>query len=205
MPSPEPLVERQSIEEVRRSELIEATVQTIARRGFDRTTVRDIARAAGASPASVLYYFSSKDELLAAAFEHTDQRFRNRVRADLEPLLGTQRLRRLVELCLPEAGESPQWDIEIDLWALAARREEFRAIFEAASVDWLSILVEAFQQGIDAGELRGVDDAREAAITFAALIDGFAVHVRVTQHVSVSDARRFLLDDIDRMRSTRPR
>lgn len=194
-------VERQSIEDVRRAELIEATVLTIAERGYDRTTVRDIAKAAGASPASVLYYFASKDQLLAAAFEHTDQRFRDLVRSELAPLRGIARLRRLVELCLPDAGDdSFQWDIEIDLWALAVRRDDFRAIFEVASSDWLSILIEAFQQAVDAGEVAPTSDVRDAAMSLAALIDGFAIHARVTQHLTVAAARRIVLSEIDRLR-----
>lgn len=189
------------MEELRKSELIAATVLTIAERGFDRTTVRDIARAAGTSPASVLYYFDSKDELLAAAFQETDERFRAGVRRELSALDGIDALVRLVELCFPEQAEqSPQWDIEIDLWALAARRDDFRAIFEAANADWLSILISAFESGIRAGELVVPEDVRESAMAVAALIDGLAIHARVTQHLTAKDARRIVLNELNRLR-----
>lgn len=47
-----------------------------ARRGHDRTTVRDIAKSAGVDPALVLHFFGSKDELFQEAvrlpFDPTD-------------------------------------------------------------------------------------------------------------------------------------
>jgi AcrR family transcriptional regulator len=50
---------RLSVEALRRQELIEAALRTISTRGFDRTTIRDIASAAGASNGSVHYYFET--------------------------------------------------------------------------------------------------------------------------------------------------
>lgn len=45
---------------------IEAAARRLfAEQGFDRTTIRDVAAAAGADPALVIRYFGSKDELFA--------------------------------------------------------------------------------------------------------------------------------------------
>jgi AcrR family transcriptional regulator len=193
---------RTSIEELRRSELVEATVRTIAERGFHRTTVRDIARAAETSPASVLYYFSTKDELLAVAFAESDQRFRARVRAEVGELSGAAQIARIVELCFPDdPSGDPEWNLEIDLWALAARREDFREMFEAASADWLDIIVSALTAGVERGELHLGGDIRDDAMALAALIDGLAVHTRVTQHLDPGSARRIVMGQIDQMRS----
>src|SRR5579871_3589817 len=97
--------QRQSIGDVRRAELIDAAILTLAEKGYEKATVRDVAKAAGASPASVLYYFDSVEALLAAAFQRADREFRDHVRSELAPLHGTARLRRLVELCLPTPDE----------------------------------------------------------------------------------------------------
>lgn len=48
-----------------RSRLLEAAVTAFAERGFHGTTTRDIAAAAGMSPAAVYVHFRSKEELLA--------------------------------------------------------------------------------------------------------------------------------------------
>ena len=197
-----PAIQRQSIGDLRRAELIDAAILTLAEKGYDNTTVRDVAQAAGSSPASVLYYFESTEALLAAAFERADKEFRDLVRNELAPLNGTARLERLVELCLPTPGEaSPAWAIEMDLWALAARRSYFRAMFGAANDDWLSIIGEAFDQAIAARELAEPRDVRDAVVRMAALIDGLAVYTRVTDGITAEQARRIALLEVERSRT----
>jgi AcrR family transcriptional regulator len=198
--------QRQSIGDVRRAELIDAAILTIAEKGYEKATVRDVAKAAGASPASVLYYFDSVEALLAAAFERADKEFRAHVRSELAPLNGTARLRRLVELCLPMPDEARlAWAIEagsvtslqMDLWTLAARRGEFRTLFGAANDDWLSIITEAFDQAIASGELPKPRDVRDAVVRLAALIDGLAVYTRVTDGITAEQARRIALHEVE--------
>jgi TetR/AcrR family transcriptional regulator, regulator of cefoperazone and chloramphenicol sensitivity len=46
-----------------RARIRDAAIEQIAERGFDRATIRDIARAAGVSPGLVRHHFGSKDEL----------------------------------------------------------------------------------------------------------------------------------------------
>jgi len=199
-----PTIQRQSIGDLRRAELIDAAILVLAEKGYEKTTVRDVARAAGASPASVLYYFDSAEALVAAAFEHADREFRDHVRRELAALNGTARLRRLAELCLPTPSEaSPAWAIEMDLWALAARRADVRANFGAANDDWLSIINEAFEQAIDAGELPKLGNVRDTAVAMAALIDGLAVYTRVTDGITAEDARRIALLEVERLCSTK--
>ncbi len=48
--------------------LLDAAVSEIAKTGYDGLTVRNVARAAGVSPASAYTYFASKEHLLAEVF-----------------------------------------------------------------------------------------------------------------------------------------
>jgi AcrR family transcriptional regulator len=50
----------------RRSALLAAAARTIASRGYDATSMRDIARAAGMQAGSLYYHYASKEELFAA-------------------------------------------------------------------------------------------------------------------------------------------
>lgn len=50
-----------------RDHLLAVAVREFARRGFARTSIRDIARAAGIQPATVYHHFASKDDLFVAA------------------------------------------------------------------------------------------------------------------------------------------
>ncbi len=51
--------------EARRNQLIESTIETIAARGYSRTTLTAVARAAGLSHGLVLFHFETKEKLLA--------------------------------------------------------------------------------------------------------------------------------------------
>ncbi|MFV0473579.1 MAG: choline-responsive transcriptional repressor BetI [Pikeienuella sp.] len=57
---------RRRIRDIRHDELIRATIQVIHQRGYAASTVQEIASAAGASAASINYYFGSKERLLEA-------------------------------------------------------------------------------------------------------------------------------------------
>ncbi|MER7699894.1 TetR family transcriptional regulator [Streptomyces sp. NPDC096095] len=54
-----------------RTRILEAARTEFAERGYDKTSVRGIARAAGVDPALVHHYFGTKDEVFAAAVEVT--------------------------------------------------------------------------------------------------------------------------------------
>ncbi|MFE3069400.1 TetR family transcriptional regulator [Streptomyces sp. NPDC059247] len=52
-----------------RERILEAARDQFAERGYDKASVRGIARAAGVDPALVHHYFGTKDEVFAAAVE----------------------------------------------------------------------------------------------------------------------------------------
>ncbi|MEV1052335.1 TetR family transcriptional regulator [Streptomyces sp. NPDC049887] len=52
-----------------RERILEAAREEFAERGYDKTSVRGIAKAAGVDPALVHHYFGTKDEVFAAAIE----------------------------------------------------------------------------------------------------------------------------------------
>lgn len=57
---------RRRIREIRHDELIDATIRAVHRRGYATVTMVEIAAEAGASAASINYYFGSKDKLMEA-------------------------------------------------------------------------------------------------------------------------------------------
>lgn len=194
---------RASVEELRRQELIDAAIATIAIRGFDRTTIRDIATAAGAATGSVHYYFETKEALLRTAVAESDSQFREHVRSEVALVDGaTAKLKRIVELCFPEEeGEGPDWAVFVDFWQQAVRDEAFRSIFEAANVDWLELLVAIIEEGAATGELAIRQAPLQEAVSLAALIDGFALHSKVTNHVTADVARDALKAKVDGLRA----
>ncbi|MBL9048101.1 MAG: TetR family transcriptional regulator, partial [Tabrizicola sp.] len=56
--------------EQRRAQLIEATIDSLAKRGFAETTMADVADGAGLSRGIVNFHFESKEKLLVATLQY---------------------------------------------------------------------------------------------------------------------------------------
>src|SRR5258708_25943992 len=54
----------------RREQMLRAALEVIAERGYADTRIADVAERAGVSPALVIYYFKTKDQLLTAAIRY---------------------------------------------------------------------------------------------------------------------------------------
>jgi AcrR family transcriptional regulator len=61
---------------VRRAQIIEATIETIAARSLSRTTLTEVARTAGLSHGLVLFHFQTKEQLLAETLGHLAEEYR---------------------------------------------------------------------------------------------------------------------------------
>jgi AcrR family transcriptional regulator len=191
---------RTPIEDLRRFELVAATLRVVSAQGFDRTTVRDIARAANASVGSVNYYFKSKDDLVRTAVAETDARFRAQVRMAVANTDGhPQKLARVVDLCFPldDDDEGPDWAVFLDFWYQASRQESYRAIFQEAHSEWIDMVSQVLADGAAEGTFRLTATPRDEALGFAAVIDGLALYTRVTNHVDLLTARRIAKEYID--------
>ncbi len=62
--------------DARRLQLIEATIDTIARLGYSRATMSEVARAAGLSHGLVNFHFASKENLLSETLLHLAEEYR---------------------------------------------------------------------------------------------------------------------------------
>src|ERR1700743_1541264 len=58
--------------EQRRAQMLRAALDVIADRGYADTRIADVAERTGISPALVIYYFKTKDQLLAAAIRFAE-------------------------------------------------------------------------------------------------------------------------------------
>ncbi|WP_138962806.1 TetR/AcrR family transcriptional regulator [Streptomyces sp. YIM 121038] len=170
----------------RRVELLSATVGQIEERGVAAVRIADVAAALGVSNALVLYHFSTKDELVAAAFAHAaegdlarlDQLLRRRTSA-------LRRLRAAVRWYAP-TGQAKGWRLWIEGWAAAGREPALREVARDLDRRWKAALAEVVAEGVAAGEFR-CPDPMGAALRLTALLDGLAV--QLTAYGAVSRAR----------------
>ncbi|RZT04443.1 transcriptional regulator, TetR family [Duganella sp. CF402] len=84
-----------------RAELIEKSAQLFRTKGYDNTTVRDIAAAAGIQAGSWFYHFKTKQDILTAIMEQGLQHALAEIETvAAQPLAPSALLQRLVELHL---------------------------------------------------------------------------------------------------------
>jgi AcrR family transcriptional regulator len=169
--------------EVRREEILAATVEQVQQRGFANTRVADVASALGVSPALIFYHFETKDRLLADAFSYAAERDLVRL-ADVvgKPGTATQRLRSVLRLYSPSGSTPPGWTLWVDAWAAALRTAELRRVSKRLDLRWKEAVAEIIADGVRSGEFR-CPDPHAAAWRITALIDGLAIQVTVHRGV----------------------
>jgi TetR/AcrR family transcriptional repressor of bet genes len=75
---PQEKVRRKASKDVRRQQLIEATLEVLARKGYASLTIADVAKAAGLSVGIISFHFEGKDKLLASALRYlADEYYQN--------------------------------------------------------------------------------------------------------------------------------
>jgi AcrR family transcriptional regulator len=165
----------------RHQEILDAAARVITERGLAETRISDIAEQAGVSPGLILYYFDSKDRLLAEALTYANDQFYLRTSRDIRRITSAkQQLRRLIDLSvpgyLPEYGRLDEWALWIEVWVRALRDDEMAKDREVLDQRWRAQIAEIIRVGQASGEFVA-GDADALALPIAALIDGLAIQV----------------------------
>ncbi|WP_079144775.1 TetR/AcrR family transcriptional regulator [Streptomyces agglomeratus] len=166
---------RLSVEE-RREEMLRATVEQIEARGVSAVRIADVASALSVSNALVLYHFSTKEKLVAAAFAYAAEGDLARLRT----LLGrrtsaVRRLRTAIRWYAP-TGRAKGWKLWIEGWAASLREPALREVARDLDQQWKAALADVIAEGARAGEFR-CEDPASAAWRLTALLDGLAVQM----------------------------
>lgn len=160
----------------RRAQITAALIKVMAKRGYDRASVADVAREAGLTPGLVHYHFESKQEILLAVLKDLVARH----------LAGLDR-----ELAAAAADPGAQIDAFLQFhlglgatadpetlacWVLlsgeALREPEIQVGFEAALVEIAARARDVIRLGVQAGVF-ACDRPREAAAALVAVIQGY--------------------------------
>jgi AcrR family transcriptional regulator len=164
---------RPQIDHVRRPQLLEAAAGVIAERGIAATRIADVAERAGTSAPAVLYWFESKDELLAEALTFQEERFDSQLTDRMEAL---ERPRDRLRLMLESSAEEYDWTLWMELWTRALRDRSTLAARSRLDDRWRGQIADVIRDGQRAGEF-GDADPDDLALVLASLVDGLAVQV----------------------------
>lgn len=185
------------IKDVRKQQLIQATLESIAELGLQNTTIITISRRAGMSSGIISHYFAGKQGLIEAALryllEQLGKDFGERIKAtDGSP---RQRLLCIVEANFTEFQRSDlasrTW---LSFWARSLHEPGFKRLQQINNARLYSNLRYSF------GQLLPAEAATNAARQSAAMIDGFWLRSALSpdpqQSFAAGEAlcKRFVLD-----------
>src|SRR5665213_1156680 len=161
-------MQRVEPEDLRRRQLIEATIDTMAAEGFAATTLALIGQKAGVSPGLIAHYFADKDGLLEATLRSLAARLArglsSRLRAARTP---RERVQAVIEATLaPEEFDARTCSVWLAFWGQVLHSVRLKRVQNIYQGRLLSNLRHGLKQIIPAGE------ADSLALAIAAMIDG---------------------------------
>jgi AcrR family transcriptional regulator len=186
--------------ELRREEILRATVAEIESHGIHGLRMSDVARALSVSPALIVYHFETKETLVAEAFTWAAEQDLDRLAkliAGLPSALG--RLGTALDWYAP-TGRAKGWRLWIEGWAAALRDPQLRQVGREVDLRWKESLVAIIQDGVHSGEFT-TSDPRGAAWRITAMLDGLAVQTLVHRGIqnreqSAAWARQFVAREL---------
>ena len=182
---------RPSVEAERREQILAATREVVAEKGFRALRVSDVAKRSGASSGTVHYYFETKHDLMHAAFEwnfHASQARRNPlVESVADP---RDRLRAFLNSYLPvDEVVIESWYMWIELWTAALHDPELRELNETVYGEWRHTVAGIIREGQDRGFFVEGDPVL-LANGLVSMVDGLALQVLLGSRNMTLDAMR---------------
>jgi betaine-aldehyde dehydrogenase len=189
-PTEEPL------EESRRTQLIEVTIDSLAEVGYVGTTLAQIASRAGVSPGLVAHYFGDKDGLLDAAFRSLARRVSDQVRVRIRQL-GTPRgrIQAIIDANLaPEEFDQRTGTAWLAFWGQVLQVKSLRRVQSVYQRRTLTNLKGSLKR------LVGSEEAQSLASMIAAMIDGVWLRAALSgwREADSASARALLTEFVDR-------
>lgn len=176
-----------------KKESILAAATKVAREGGLRSAnVRAVAKEAGTSPASVLYYFNSMDELINRVIEHVMEQFYVDRRIHIQELhTPPQKIAELIRLGVPDKVTEDMrllYEISVSLAQFPQFAPKLRSIHD----EQLKMYHEVIEQGVVAGDFRPVPDVPTVSRNLLAIEDTYDFYPIIGMTVDRAELRRNL-------------
>ncbi len=184
--------ERTATRELRRQQLIESTIASIAKRGLSETTMANVAEGARLSHGIVNFHFRSKEQLLIETLRYVVEEYRGVWTRAVEKA-GPGVADKLSALYLAELDPAVCTGKKLAVWHAfygeAKSRPIYRQICDASDQERIDAGIELARRIIAEGDYRHLDP-RATARGLDALGDGLWVHLLLSTDKFDRDAAR---------------
>ena len=184
----------ETLEMIRKSQIIDAALRLISRDGIHGVTMDDIAKESGLSKGGIAHYFSSKDILVKETFGEFFKQVFAQSKATCDQC--SDPLQKLLSFGWLYNWDDPRVNLGYPLLfeciSLAARNEDFRQIMHDWIENWVCLLADAIQEGIDSG-MFSIADVKGTARSISAIYHGIALrwYIDPATHTSQWAIRSF--------------
>ena len=155
MPKGVPLTEE--VQEQRRKEIFAASVHLILKKGFNETSMREIAAAAGIGKSTLYDYYQSKDEILVSYYENELKIITAKAEKIYnQQISNAEKLTRIMKMHLEYLLENKKhfWKLSLEAQRLSLEGQQQIQVKRHLYQDLLQTIVE---DGIQKGEFHSVN------------------------------------------------
>ena len=170
----------------RREQILDAASQLFVERGYENSSVDEIARVAGLSKGSIYWYFDGKlDILFALTDRYVEESQSEVVGLASEDKYGTEALYRAHRDLHEEKQKRPEKDkLLSQLMGLAARYPEIRARMSSYYRKWDEVTMSLVQDAVERGKFHAVD-SKALAQAICALYDGLSMRRQLDPDIDI--------------------
>jgi AcrR family transcriptional regulator len=173
---------RPRVDHLRKPQIVAAAAEVLYERGLFETRIEDVAKRAGTSAPTILYYFDSKDRLFEEAVDQSDRDFYQRiVNGQTRHACASDRLVHLIEETSLGPGGLNDYTLWMELWVRARRDPTVRSNYFRLNCRERSLIEEIVRSGQADGEFSEDVDPDDFAVALSALMDGLGVQVTLGQ------------------------
>lgn len=163
------------LEAIRKAQILEAALKTIAACGHANVTMDDICKAANLSKGGLAHYYRSKSDLFLAAFQEFFDRIFQRSQATMaafdDPMDQLLSFDWLYDIADPDLEIG--YPIVFDVMSIAVHDEAYRRIFHDWIDNWVVLLEGALRKGLAKGLFKKLNPEATAR-TISAIYQGTA-------------------------------
>jgi len=162
----------------RRDQMVEAAGRAIASRGLSNVRISDVAKEAGMSSGSVLYYYPEFAELLVDVHrEFVERYFQQRksvIPSDASP---ADQLASALAAGIPEDADDLTAQLLFEMESLCDASPAHAELMSALFAEEVALYESILEAGMNIGEFVIAASPKEIARTLVALEDGLGLHV----------------------------
>ncbi len=176
---------RPDVSEERKSQILQAAMQVVARKGYASARMDEIARESGLSVGILYWYFKGKLEITLALMDLFFAPDVEALKASIDsPEACREKLWALFMQDLVKESNSILLSLWVELYHQAAREPQVRERLLDYLAQYRDLTAQIVERGIDRGELRAGLDSQAVAYALQILFDGFMTNLTITQEAN---------------------